>query len=605
MPGIVGLISRRPSQECESLVEAMLASMKHEAFYVSGTYSASEMGIYAGWMAHENSFAAQQVFFNEQRDVALVFSGECLVDRETRAQLMQKGHELDSYEASWLVHLYEEKGDKFFEELDGLFSGLLIDKRQRKAFLFNDRYGLERIYWLQTADGFFFASEAKAVLRVQHQCRAFDQDGVADFLNFGCTTEWRTLFRNLTLMPGGSRWCFDADQCRKERYFSPETWESQPVLSEDEFNLHFAQTFKRLVPRYLIAQHRLGISLTGGLDTRMIMACGQENLSNLVSFTYSGEDMDTLDARLAKRIARACGVEHHVLRIGSDFFSNFAQHADRTVYVTDGCFGVTGAHEIYMSRLARQLAPIRLTGNFGSEVLRGVSTFKPVPLRNGLFDSELRRRMDISARRMAGWRRHDTTFAAFCEVPWNLFGNLAAGRSQIGFRTPYLANEIVMLAYRAPLSLRHSHHNAIHFVNENHPILGAIPTDKGYLGNSNGLIRGLRRGFAELTFKLDYVYNEGLPNSLSRFDWLVKFFMSTLGGIGLHKHLHYRSWFKRELAVYLWDVVSDSRTQSMPLWNGGSLARLVREHTSGRKNFVREIDTILTLEAVDRLLLHH
>ena len=48
-----------------------------------------------------------------------------------------------------LVHLYEEEGDKFLEKLNGLFSGLLIDKRQKRAVLFNDRYGVERIYYYE------------------------------------------------------------------------------------------------------------------------------------------------------------------------------------------------------------------------------------------------------------------------------------------------------------------------------------------------------------------------------------------------------------------------------------------------------------------------
>src|SRR5437899_10147893 len=136
MPGIAGMISRRPGRECESLVRAMVASMEHERFYTSGMYAAPEMGVYGGWVAFEDSFAAGQVFFNEQKDIALIFSGECFEDSETRTGLRQKGHRL----GDWLVRLYEEEGDRFFEKLNGLFSGLLIDTRQSKAFLFNDRY---------------------------------------------------------------------------------------------------------------------------------------------------------------------------------------------------------------------------------------------------------------------------------------------------------------------------------------------------------------------------------------------------------------------------------------------------------------------------------
>ena len=65
-------------------------------------------------------------------------------------------------------------------------------------------------------------------------------------------------------------------------------------------------------------------------------------------------------------------------------FQTLQAHVDRTVYITDGCLGALGAHEIYLNAQACRLAPVRLTGNFGSEVLRGVSTFKPIGLSHDL-----------------------------------------------------------------------------------------------------------------------------------------------------------------------------------------------------------------------------
>ena len=94
-------------------------------------------------------------------------------------------------------------------ELNGLFSGLLIDRRRRRAFLFNDRYGVERVYVHQTEDATYFASEAKALLRVLPATRSFDDEGVAQFLTFGCPVEGRTLFRGIRSLEGGSVWTFD------------------------------------------------------------------------------------------------------------------------------------------------------------------------------------------------------------------------------------------------------------------------------------------------------------------------------------------------------------------------------------------------------------
>jgi asparagine synthase (glutamine-hydrolysing) len=73
--------------------------------------------------------------------------------------------------------------------------------------------------------------------------------------------------------------------------------------------------------------------------------------------------------------------------------------------------------------------------------------------------------------------------------------------------------------------------------------------------------------------------------------------------VGLHKYLHYRRWFQRELADYLKDVVSNGRTQQAPFWNRRFLEKMAEDHVQGRRNYLSEINAVLTLEAVERLLL--
>jgi asparagine synthase (glutamine-hydrolysing) len=297
-------------------------------------------------------------------------------------------------------------------------------------------------------------------------------------------------------------------------------------------------------------------------------------------------------------VAAVSGLEHHTLRIGPDFFSKFGSYADRTVRITDGCFGVTGSHEIYLHEQARRLSSIRVTGNFGSEVLRSMSTFKPSRLSSELFHSEFKPLLDAAQKSSVGGE-HPVTFAAFKEIPWNLFGSLAAGRSQVTFRTPYLDNEIVALAFQAPQNLRQSPLPALRVVKNNSPILSKIPTDRGLAADAGNV---LRRVYSEVTFKLDYLYNEGLPHWLSPLDPVLERFNS--GNIlGLHKYLPYRRWFRRELATYIKERLTDTRMLQMPYWNTDFIENLAEKHIDGHKNYVREINVVLTLEAVHRLIM--
>ena len=601
MPGIAGIITSEQGTDCERLVDGMIASMRHKTFYVSGTHFVPAMGVYAGWVAHKNSFAASQVFFNETQDIVLIFSGECFVDPQVSIGLRQKGHRLKENNRDWLVHLYEEEENLFFEKLNGLFSGLLIDKRLGKAFLFNDRFGVERIYWHEDDGSVYFASEAKALLRILPRLRDFDERGVAEFLAFGCTLDDRTLFRGVQMLPGASLWSFRSGRCQRAKYFLPRAWETQPALSPTRYEAELQETFKAILPRYFESESRIGISLTGGLDSRMIMACRQPNCApQPLCYTFEGPTSETIDTQLAARVAKACGLDHHILRLGPNFFSDFGSHVDRTVYTTDGCFGVTGAHEIYLNSLASQLAPTRLTGNYGGEILRGISTFKPLGLSPRLLHPDFGTLADSFAKPLT--REHPVTFAAFQEVPGNLFGRLTAARSQVAIRTPYLDNEIVALAYRAPEELRRSSHPAIRLTNRNNSILGQIPTDKGQFGESRSAGNILRRFLAKVACKLDYLSSEGFPPWLSSLDSVATSLASTLHVAGTHKYLPYRNWFRRELADYVMDAIVDVRARQSPFWNADVLGRIAEDHIRGRKNYVREINAVVTLATVDRLL---
>jgi len=163
MPGVAGIISKdRPREECPSLVQSMVKCMMHEPFYVSGTYINGDIGLWIGWVNHEGSFGDCLPIWNEKKDICLLFSGEDFADQTEIDALRMRGHEFGSNDASYLVHLYEEMGYQFLEKLNGWFSGVLLDLREQKFILFNDRYGVNRIYYHEDARGFYFSSEARS-----------------------------------------------------------------------------------------------------------------------------------------------------------------------------------------------------------------------------------------------------------------------------------------------------------------------------------------------------------------------------------------------------------------------------------------------------------
>src|SRR5262249_42566672 len=184
----------------------------------------------------------------------------------------------------------------------------------------------------------------------------------------------------------------------------------------------------------------------------------------------------------------------------------------------------------------------------------------------------------------------------FREIPLSLFGGFAASRSQVAFRTPYLDNEIVALAYRAPESLRNSPLPAWRLVKANSALLSSIPTDRRPSPNTPRWAAATRCLFSEAAFKLDYLNNEGWPNWLSPIDSLFTRVTSSLKIVGLHKYLHYRRWFQRELADYLKDVVSSARTQQAPFWNRRVFTKKGLEHLKRGGNYILKNKYVSSLE---------
>ena len=231
-----------------------------------------------------------------------------------------------------------------------------------------------------------------------------------------------------------------------------------------------------------------------------------------------------------------------------------------------------------------------------------MSTFKPVGLSQELFSSDFSESVNASDKKLSDFKRHPVTFSAFREIPWNLFGNLAAARYQVTFRTPYLDNELVALAYQSPERFKKSALLASRLVKANSVVLSEIPTDRGFAGDNSRLKFLFRRFFAEATFKIDYYNSEGLPHFLSPLDPVLRRLSSGLGILGLHKYLPYRHWLRRDLGGYVNDKLTDAQTRRMPFWNRDFLESVAKDHIRGRNNYVREINAVLTLEAIERLL---
>ena len=101
------------------------------------------------------------------------------------------------------------------------------------------------------------------------------------------------------------------------------------------------------------------------------------------------------------------------------FVKNFPALAEKSVFLSDGSMDVAGAVEVYANQIAKQIAPVRVTGNYGSEILRGSVAFKPSRNHDDLYDPEFASRMIAAGETYDLERRGNrVSFIAFKQVPW-------------------------------------------------------------------------------------------------------------------------------------------------------------------------------------------
>lgn len=604
MPGIVGIIGIGNHTESSVQLDKMLGAMLHEPFYVSGKYSDESLGLWVGWNAQSNSASIHNPIWNETKDICIIFIGENFTDVRTEYRTVKTGH--GNYEdPSYLVRLYEKKGINFLELLNGWFCGVLVDLRKSRIILFNDRYGLGRVYVHEAEGSLYFSSEAKCLLKVLPHLRQLDYQGVAETFSCGCVLQDRTLFKGISLLPIGSKWLFDkGNKPVKERYFDTSALENQALLNSADYYDRLKSVFNHLLPRYLSADNPIAMSLTGGLDGRMIMAYANKRQGELPCYSFGGVYRDCFDVRIARRIAKACSQPHQTITVGKDFFPEFLSLAERCVYISDGTMDVGGAVELYVNRIARQIAPIRLTGNYGSEIVRGNVAFRPTNRYAVMLEPEFAKLVAEAAMTYEQERQgHWLSFIAFKQVPWHHYSRFSVEQSQLTVRSPYLDNDLVSLMYQASYQDVQNKQHSLKLIAEGNAGLAKIPTDRGLLYSPLPLLTLLQHQYAEFTAKAEYAYDYGMPQSLAKIDHLFAPLHLEKLFLGQHKFYHFRVWYRDELASCIREILLDQRTLERSFFRPELLEKMVSSHIKGDSNYTLEIHRALTVELMQRTLI--
>ena len=567
----------------------MVEAVRHESFYRTGTWADESLGVYVGWTELEGAHAQGMPVHDKQGNACLFFSGE--------------EYSGNSTESAYLLDLYQAD-QNFVQNLNGMFHGLMVDRARGLITLFNDRFGMHRLCFHESNEAFYFATEAKAILAVRPELRDSDSRSIGEFVACSCVLEDRTIFKDIYVLPAASSWIFrNAKLDHKTTYFEPRQWEEQTPLAAEPYYQELRSTLTTSLPKYFAGRQAMGIAMTGGLDTRVILACHPPAPGSLPSYTFGGPFRESQDVRIGRQIARICQQPHQVIEVSDEFLVGFPRYAERSIYITEAAVDVNRASDLYVSEKARNIAPEKIVGTYGSEIVRQAVMFKPMTPLAGLFVPDFLSHVhDAETTYTALRQQHPVTFAAFRQSPWYHQGILALEQSQLTVRSPFMDNDFVRMVYRAPKeSSANGDDVRLRLIKDGSSALWRIRSDRGVGGNGGRLSSAWARAYQEFTFKAEYAYDYGMPQSVARIDHLFSMLHLERLFLGRHKLLHFRVWYRDQLATYVRQILLDPRTLSRPYLQRNVLETIVEDHLKGTRNYTTAIHKLLTLELLQRL----
>src|SRR5229473_1395985 len=392
--GICGVAFASRNAQAESRVRAMTAAMRHrgpdEEGFLIGNARAPGLALGMRRLSIIDLAGGHQPTWNETKDVAVIFNGELYNYRDLRERLSLCGHHFATQsDTEILVHAWEEWGEDALTELRGMFAFALLDLRERYAtapilFLARDPLGIKPLYYAQTAEGFAFASEVRALLASGAVPKRLSQDAVTAYLLFGSVSEPVTLLEGVFSLPPGHRMLLHVPERRRVPRARP-WWDPavSPATRDTGRPRDLPAAAKKLRPlledavsAHLIADVPVGLFLSSGLDSGAIAALASRARGGIQSFTLTFPGTRFDEAELARLAAKRFKTRHTEVPLSGE---TVLARLDEALGALDHPT-MDGINTYFVSWAARQVGlKVALSGLGGDELFAGYPTFADTP----------------------------------------------------------------------------------------------------------------------------------------------------------------------------------------------------------------------------------
>ncbi len=273
------------------------------------------------------SEAAQQPMTDPELGLGIVFNGCIYNYPELRAELEAKGYRFFSHgDTEVLLKAYHAWGRRFVERLYGMFAFAIWERDSGRVTLGRDRLGIKPLYLSETAGRLRFASTLPALLAGGDIDTAIDPMGLYQYMSFHAVVPAPgTILKGVRKLPPATLLTLEPDGRRTEETYWEPVFGPQPGderMSEGDWQDAVLSTLRKAVERRLVADVPVGVLLSGGLDSSVIVAllaeAGQTGLQTFsIGFETVGQEKGD-EFQYSDLIAQRFQTDHHKLFIDSN-----------------------------------------------------------------------------------------------------------------------------------------------------------------------------------------------------------------------------------------------------------------------------------------------
>lgn len=275
-----------------------------------------------------------------------------------------------------LAFYQKDPSFRLLGQIDGIFAAVIYDASQQKVYLISDRRGLRYLYWTQSQDSLVWCSELKSLLGLPGYQIKIDKAAVEDFLGLRYKIGDRSWFDGVEILPAATvlTWDITTATLEKNRYW----WWTQihpldSTYNENELVEEIGHRFIAAVEKRSQPLERVGLSLSGGLDSRAILAAMPDQGQIIHAVGLGQPDCD--DIILAQQVAKIKKAVFHPLEMNA---SNWLDSLTNYLWETDAYCSIIHAQIVPALQYIKQhnLYDFKLNGVPGGAHLGGTHLFE-------------------------------------------------------------------------------------------------------------------------------------------------------------------------------------------------------------------------------------